>query len=536
MQSTNQKCNLLQSVFGIFLHSCNTPQKVIQSLARLGCSISVNTINRAVKSLSAETYHTLRNMGQTLLVAYTYDNFDIDFKSNLPTVEKSADTLTHLTSGTLTFLDHGVTVNDLKCSSSIWDSSPLNPQLDVPKPDPIIYYPQFLTLHPEIDHSSRLTRRDRFNSWIFYRDLCEHGPESFAEFQPTGDSELPEFVEKIPVVKMRHAPARAMDINQSKVSGNIQAITNLMTQGGLSIGSSTEGNDGVVNASEYILPFFGDLGTGERVETLVERRSIEDTPARRFQSTYFVMGFFHLKMACADALWRIFLENKIARNDVNSLMRFLALHRPKETGKIGSNPGFRRMHEVITQDGAALRLDAWRVELKKMNDEWDSLDKFAATHPTKDEIRAIADAVATKYVSGSDHDVDVRIFDLRHRPDNERDAQRENTLLMHRLFLLYEELTHAMNYGDIGRLETTFPPWIAIFKATGKHKYATHMCRFLYDVHIRLPKPLSHAIRFNSLVNPTGKQGKFRAPDWVQEYHNLKTKVSIIMTSTSWRC
>ena len=27
------------------------------------------------------------------------------------------------------------------------------------------------------------------------------------------------------------------------------------------------------------------------------------------------------------------------------------------------------------------------------------------------------------------------------------------------------------------------------------------------------------------LVNPTGKPGTFRAPDWVQEHHNLKTKV-----------
>jgi hypothetical protein len=27
------------------------------------------------------------------------------------------------------------------------------------------------------------------------------------------------------------------------------------------------------------------------------------------------------------------------------------------------------------------------------------------------------------------------------------------------------------------------------------------------------------------LVNPTGKPGAFRAPDWVQEHHNLKTKV-----------
>jgi hypothetical protein len=27
------------------------------------------------------------------------------------------------------------------------------------------------------------------------------------------------------------------------------------------------------------------------------------------------------------------------------------------------------------------------------------------------------------------------------------------------------------------------------------------------------------------LVNPTSKPGAFRAPDWVQEHHNLKTKV-----------
>jgi len=41
------------------------------------------------------------------------------------------------------------------------------------------------------------------------------------------------------MVKMRHAPSRAMDINQSKVSGNIRAIANLLDQGG--IGDPTEG-------------------------------------------------------------------------------------------------------------------------------------------------------------------------------------------------------------------------------------------------------------------------------------------------------
>lgn len=127
MQSTNQKCNILQSIFGIFLHSCNTPQRVIQSLARMGTSISSATILRAVKSLSAETYETLRRMGQSLTVSYTYDNFDIDFKTGQSTVEKSAITLTHMTSGTLTYLEHGVCADDLKYSAALWDKSPLNP-------------------------------------------------------------------------------------------------------------------------------------------------------------------------------------------------------------------------------------------------------------------------------------------------------------------------------------------------------------------------------------------------------------------------
>ena len=43
MQGTNQKCNALESVFGIFLHSCNTPQKVIDMLAHMGITISVKT-------------------------------------------------------------------------------------------------------------------------------------------------------------------------------------------------------------------------------------------------------------------------------------------------------------------------------------------------------------------------------------------------------------------------------------------------------------------------------------------------------------
>ncbi|KAG1736176.1 hypothetical protein EDD22DRAFT_736749, partial [Suillus occidentalis] len=51
---------------------------------------------------------------------YAYDNFDIDFKTSTPTIEKVVDTLTHMTSGDLIYLEHGVTTEDLRCSTYLW--------------------------------------------------------------------------------------------------------------------------------------------------------------------------------------------------------------------------------------------------------------------------------------------------------------------------------------------------------------------------------------------------------------------------------
>jgi hypothetical protein len=100
-----------------------------------------------------------------------------------------------------------------------------------------------------------------------------------------------------------------------------------------------------------------------------------------------------------------------------------------------------------------------------------------------------------------------------------------------------------MNTGDIGRVEASFLPWIYIFCATGKHKYASQVARFLKSLHEVYPPALrcvphvcsiwhahsraySHIIRMNLLCNPTGKPNAFCAVDWMVERNNLYTKVS----------
>ncbi|KAJ6583724.1 hypothetical protein B0H10DRAFT_1726955, partial [Mycena sp. CBHHK59/15] len=319
--------------------------------------------------------------------------------------------------------------------------------------------------------------------------------------------------------------ARSLDIKQSTVAGNLQAIPEFLEQGG--VGDPSEDKEGnwernVLSIILYVVLLHGDLGTGERIMSLLQRRSIEDTPWRRYQYVIYIMGLFHLKMAAADAIWRIFIEPKTGREDPTSLMHFVALHRPKETGKIGSDPGFRRMHEVIAHTGAALRLDAWRLEVRQRDPKWTSLQAFADSKPSFALITEISDYLATHHVAGAE---DLNIFELRLRPLKERDQQHENILQMHQYFGLYEELSSAMNFGDIGRIETLFPSWIYIFKAVGKHKYASHMLKFMTDLHFVYPAPLRHAIRYNILPNPTGTEGKCRGVDWVVEQMiNLPTK------------
>ncbi|THU80914.1 hypothetical protein K435DRAFT_694685, partial [Dendrothele bispora CBS 962.96] len=147
-----------------------------------------------------------------------------------------------------------------------------------------------------------------------------------------------------------------------------------------------------IDLGNHVVLLFGDLGVGERVESLLRSRSEEKTRWRKVQGLVYVLGLFHVKMACADAVWRTFIEPARARNESDdySLMANIKVLRPRETGKISSKPGFRRMHEVIQHSGIVMRLDCWRLEIGKISSDWSSLDDYAKSEPTWDELKAKA--------------------------------------------------------------------------------------------------------------------------------------------------
>lgn len=508
---------------GLYLHSCRTPEKIINVLAHLGISISVNSIHLAITSLSAESATRIRAFGQSLLIAWAYDNFDVDLKSSTPTIQNSGSTLRHLTSAILYPLQHDVHLDDLRCSEELWKHSRLNPDAETSDIHPKYSWKdlmdKFSEIHPDtikVVGGIQLNRQARFRSWKYLYDLCHHGPAYFNQFCSMLGQ--PETVEQIPLVKTPIIPARSMEFSNSTVSGNISTIIDLMKQGGVGDPNDPDTIYKVKDGMQYIIFFHGDLGTGDRILSIQLRRSIEKSPWNRFQFVVFVPGLFHIKMACVDALWRLFIMPAIVREDNTSLMKDIGVLRPKETGIMGSKPGFRRMHDTIRHAGICRRLDCWREEVMKRNPSHTSLELFAQSCPSFNDLISLANHIAVAYVPG------YQAQRHRHKTPNERDEQHENALLLNKYFALYEETIFGMDQGDIGRVETTLVQWMFFFRATGKHKYATHLTRFLSDLHFVFPPRMRRAARLNWLVNPTGHPGKYRAVDWCVELNNLFTK------------
>lgn len=143
------------------------------------------------------------------------------------------------------------------------------------------------------------------------------------------------------------------------------------------------------------------------------------------------------------------------------------------------------MHQIIQHSGICRRLDCWRVEVQRRNPTHRTLELYAATNPSLEELQQVANHLAMNYT-----DRKRELHQMRAQPENIRDKQFENNLLLNEYFLLYEELAFAMNYGDIARVESCFLPWVWIFKATGKHKYVKHMLYYLADVHYKYPPGL----------------------------------------------
>ncbi|KAF8991930.1 hypothetical protein BDQ17DRAFT_1432732 [Cyathus striatus] len=298
------------------------------------------SINAAVLSLSQTAEIKIKDIGQSLLTLYAYDNLDIDLKHTVPTVEKPQATLVHLTSGTMLPLHHNIKLEDFNFSEELWKNSKLNPNTR-PQDVPFISIEELISkIHPKAEnHPSGLTQHDLYNKWKFLFDLIHFGPEGFRKFK----SKLgePDWIDRISEEKTSQVPLHGINISPSTPAQNAEALDNFFHQ--TEVGDSPD-NPKILNPKNYVILVSGDLLTAQ--------------------------------------------------------------HK--------SHP------DIFT------------------------LDEFSQTNLTWKDLENIAEKLVLEYVANAE------VNELHDRSSNLQDEQHENILIQQQYFLLYEEISYALNHGDIG--------------------------------------------------------------------------------------
>ena len=449
-----------------------------------------------VNSLLTKSVDNIRSLAQTLTASFAYDNFDMEFKSHTPTIDKHGDSLKHATSAII-FPLINTSAHDLRCSDELWSTNPINPYIQNHQKRPIRGLESIL---PTIELSPSI--HIRILVWHFRHALVTFC-EPFNIYQPK--LEGPETINQIPLTKTEYVPCCAMDINQSTADGQCDILQRLQEQGGI---GNVSDNPGVCDMSSYVQLVHGDLRTRELIESSQRSCAIEINPVRRLQYVVFVMGLFHYLMACGNAIWQMFLDSKPAQKGPNSLYAQACAICPHDSGRITQKYNFCLMHKLIHQCSWARMLDCWHVEVSKHNLTCKSLDDYAKTTPAWEDLIDLSIYLALNYLE---------------KPNADNLEFRNNSITLARL-LKYMEVAHAMKHGDIGRVKATFLHWAFVFKSVRKHKYATYLIKLMIDMKHVYPELLKRAIRMNWLVNPMGSRDGFRGVDWVVELMNLYTK------------
>ena len=480
---------------GFFLESVNAPERVMNVLAHGGWSVSVTSITNIVKSLTAERQQIIRNLGDDGLCALAYDNLDFDFKTKEPTLENPGN-FASITTGIFIPLGYGTVPGDLKVSEYLWEKSSLNPHglRDATPPQP----PSHKYLLKRVGESLPLVKSAML--WLIKSTLVNGflPPEYKDLLGPIPSSTF------IPIEKSTQYPARAMQIKASSTDGNVEIVENLERQ----LGTKEEWYD------SYVRLCHGDLGTQERHDTTRFFRSIESSSKHQLQWLVTIPGIFHTRMAAVDVIWRTHIRGEALRSNEGGTYKLFETLRPMDSMKLNSSPSYRMLNDGIQHLVKAHLTVCWE-EVTGLED----LHAFASLDPSWDVIERLALKIF------EDHIAKEEIENLRGLPDAERDRKRENQMLFNRDSMLYALLAHASNMGAIGLMKDLLWLWVPMFLACGKHKYATHLSKFLRDLRDTYPERLSHVIETHWLCNPKGTPDGFRGVNWWVELNNLYTKV-----------
>src|SRR5260370_42494189 len=142
----------------------------------------------------------------------------------------------------------------------------------------------------------------------------------------------------------------------STTDGNIEALTSLLQQSGIV-------DEGIFE--KYMILIHGDLGSLEKIEMILDSRCIEEGIMERMHYLLPILGLFHVRMACVDAINRIHASGNNLCMDLNGLYKWLTHLYPNDISKLQKKVlPFWMMNDGIGYIKKAVLLQHWADKME----------------------------------------------------------------------------------------------------------------------------------------------------------------------------
>ena len=300
-------------------------------------------------------------------------------------------------------------------------------------------------------------------------------------------------------------PLRATTIEEASIRGNMLVHDDVYT---------VQLQRNVSDLSSLAIPTINDQLTNARIRGAQEIRHKDVNAWERREVFQLGFGIFHFLM---NFIWALLETHRGKLSDSRSLTHFFAILEKTRLG--GEHPDYHTFLAALTQVIHGLILNAWRKECGFSSP---SLDAFAKSMPTVDQILACAHTIAVKYTipaspltplklkpdlktkrvvnlaedgpssdSGSD-DLNRNDSASTANPDN----TFENVTRLTRDLLYVLEIVDAIATGDFGRVEDILPDIACVFKGAGSNNYSAEVLHFIFNVKQVWTPEFAYAVTF----------------------------------------
>ncbi|KAJ7254873.1 hypothetical protein C8J57DRAFT_1075995 [Mycena rebaudengoi] len=493
-QSSN-RCLGFQAEFGLFLWATGCARQTIDALFRCGLSISYDSVLNLIESLSHHCVAVGIDVSKQIH-GFCYDNMNLS--TSIFVEQRGSAGPAKVSSGTFGLLyklrnalrEHMLIAPMMK---RFKETSGLHFNRDI-KPT----LPQLVSLHEQflIVVITCLTTHTAGFEDLIKDPLLLHtiiraiAPGEFTEVFPT----------------------RATTIEETTTRGNLlfhdDVYINQLKHTSASL-------------SKYAIPGFHDQPTNARIRGAQLLRAKDVNAWERREVFQLGFGLFHL---CLNLVWAILHTHCGSINETGSLTYFFALMEKTRLG--GEHPDYHSFLAALTQVLDGLLLNAWRRECGSS-----TLEAFAASKPTAQQLRDIAARILTDYAtpmsapdasqvtssppqssseSGESDDSDMdsprpnRKFPPVRQLDPKRDIAHNNLRILTRDLLVVATLIRAISDGDIGRVEVLLPHLAMMFRGSGCNKYCTEILHFIHNLkHVWTPE-FANIMRDNMIICISG--------------------------------